>query len=496
MAGQKKPWYRIRNIILAFVLLIVVMVGWQVIFALTARPGAPRDVNPDLRRIVETYAPEGVEPGQGQEIIAELKPVLDDIEKDLQERFDPDDLVSMSFRRGDDGRPVLTEAGAERLRLFDENGGPEIVERLTNEPSLGMRHMDGLLLEILLPELGATRRLARVLGSQMTVAATAGDFEAAAARLDDLLHLAELVSQQPVLISHLVGWAIVDLGLNELRTIMTEHDLTTAQCERFVAVMDRRLPLPSPVMAIEGERLVFQQIADVTHTDDGRGSGRFLLSELGNLEMTMGASPPTLGGAARIVNMAHIVMPSKKETLDLANEHYDGYAELFEMPRSKRDAKVAELEAFIQQRDLRMRLLQVMLPALGRVADTYDGIQMRIDGTRVMLAIEARHAATGAYPDDLDALTPTYIDDLPNDPYSGQTFGYRRLNAPDAATGATGYLLWSAGFDGESNDGTPVLVEEYDDDGNESMAVSNSSALNRDNAETDFILNLPRQYEE
>jgi len=65
--------------------------------------------------------------------------------------------------------------------------------------------------------------------------------------------------------------------------------------------------------------------------------------------------------------------------------------------------------------------------------------------TRLLFALEAYHRDTGSYPDVLDDLLGRYIDEIPLDPFSGESFRYI-LEPP-------GYLLYSVGPNGMDEDG-------------------------------------------
>jgi hypothetical protein len=62
---------------------------------------------------------------------------------------------------------------------------------------------------------------------------------------------------------------------------------------------------------------------------------------------------------------------------------------------------------------------------------------------RIVIALEAHRAASGAPPERLDALVPEFLAELPLDPFGEQPFGYRRPG--------DGYLLWGTGKNGKSD---------------------------------------------
>jgi hypothetical protein len=76
-------------------------------------------------------------------------------------------------------------------------------------------------------------------------------------------------------------------------------------------------------------------------------------------------------------------------------------------------------------------------------------------------AIEAYHVETGLLPENLEALAPEHMTQLPQDPFDGQSLRYQ--------TNETGYTIYSVGWDGIDNGGE--AVEYYWDDSEEGDQV-------------------------
>ena len=66
-------------------------------------------------------------------------------------------------------------------------------------------------------------------------------------------------------------------------------------------------------------------------------------------------------------------------------------------------------------------------------------VQVRL--TRAFLAVRRCQIATGAMPRTLELLTPRYMEEVPQDPFSGRALGYTR--------GIDGARLFATGPDGE-----------------------------------------------
>ncbi len=68
-----------------------------------------------------------------------------------------------------------------------------------------------------------------------------------------------------------------------------------------------------------------------------------------------------------------------------------------------------------------------------------------LNGTRVAIALRLYRIKQGSYPDNLDALVPTYLDSLPIDPFTGQSFHYEEAG--------DNFRLYGLGRDGIDNGG-------------------------------------------
>jgi hypothetical protein len=71
-------------------------------------------------------------------------------------------------------------------------------------------------------------------------------------------------------------------------------------------------------------------------------------------------------------------------------------------------------------------------------------------------ALELCRRSTGEYPEQLEALVPRFMANLPNDPCGGKPFRYRRTAQDD-------YLLYSIGLNGKDDGGTLGGYREHPD---------------------------------
>ena len=82
-------------------------------------------------------------------------------------------------------------------------------------------------------------------------------------------------------------------------------------------------------------------------------------------------------------------------------------------------------------------LLSLLMPTLNRASELYDIARMKFELTKLALALAAMKEETGAYPADLNALTPEYVPEIPQDLFSLKPLIYRRTEK--------GYVLYSVG---------------------------------------------------
>jgi hypothetical protein len=95
-------------------------------------------------------------------------------------------------------------------------------------------------------------------------------------------------------------------------------------------------------------------------------------------------------------------------------------------------------------------LANVAAGPMTNAAQKFGQAQTWLNEARIACALERYWLAHGSYPESLDALAPTYIDDLPHDIMNGEPYHYRLR--PDGT-----FLLYSVGWNQTDEDGKIVL---------------------------------------
>ena len=280
---------------------------------------------------------------------------------------------------------------------------------------------------------------------------------------------------QFTLIDHLSGIAIFALFDAELRHELVERPLDE-QSLLIIADALNRLALTPPQLPFEGERLFMLDTIQWMHTDDGHGNGRLILSRVYGIQSSTGGVPTS---GSRLLNLASIAYPSKKQTTRQAEFFYAAVIKAAQTPRQQRAAIQFDPDAWLDQLPQRHILIHMLVPAIGGPLEARDLFDALLAGSRTMVAIERFSLREGLYPATLDQLVPDFLSALPVDPFARDgRFIYRTLD-PAADEFGRSYTLYSVGID-------------QTDDGGFHDRTLYIKAFREGTSGVDFVFNLPR----
>jgi hypothetical protein len=478
-----KPWFRPRNLVLLVIAILLTAVGRQVYLAVTAKPGQSIDFAAKLQDLVDSNQPKEVPPGSpdgwpilidaiarratAEERIWPAAERQSAVPLDYSALFAP--AVSKTYDSTHSWDAVRARAMVGLQALRDE-GVFARLDELTHTRRAVRPIPKGKLIEILLPELGATRALARAEGARMYLAHQANDGPEFTNAYEQTLALGRTVGLQTFLIEHLVGIAIVALADNQLREALTEKPFDAPTCRALLAGMDRQLPLSPIANAMEAERLSTLDTIQWTHTDDGHGSGRLIMSSFRQLSGAAGNTSSSWLDSVlewRILNLGGLAFPSKASSIKKANEFFDLVVSYSRLSPAERIAAGNTADAWLQRLPKRYVILHVLVPALDKALSARTQLDMTNTATRLMLALEIYNAEKGRYPDSLSQLVPSVLPAIPPDPCNAAgVWGYKLLTPEqDTVRRADGtprpYLLYSFGVDGKDNDGKVAEKNPY-----------------------------------
>ena len=477
---QPSPFYRPRNIALALLLAFVGWISYLVYWAVTVQPNPSTDYAKKLEELSAASQPLGE---NAWPILMEAARILQEVETELSIRVD--DFDSFDFEPiylADTSLEVLsnlqhTIAELRAAGAFDQLA---LAVQRPNAVRLHSYPPDESLIFQTIPDVAQLRRLARARIASMYQALAQGDADEAVTALDQTLYLAQVNTHQSLIIEQLVGRAIAAAAAGRLRQALMHYQLDATTYAQLLKTFQQRLPLGPTKIALQGERLIMLDMIQRVYSDDGKGGGRLLLAEIGDMVQMTGAgsstSRPKEDGLA-IVNLGGFFYANRTETTEVANEFFDHFIRLSLLSRADRRADPFDENAVFQTLGWRLMPLNMLMPALGRAIDARDAIDCEMAGTIIMLALEQYRAEIGRYPDSLDELSPSILEDIPSDPFSVDGFVYRTL-ADDPA--GKGYVLYSIGADGVDNNGATDSIEPRN-------ALSDRHGFG-----LDFVLNAPK----
>ncbi len=247
--------------------------------------------------------------------------------------------------------------------------------------------------------------------------------------VDVMLALARGAGSQPLLIGALVDYALVEIAMGPVWAGLVEHRWGNAELEG----LEERLAALN--MVEEGARCL-------------RGERAFGLSWLLPLEGDQAVEDPMHAAirwwpaAMRYRNQLGMAMMMQELLLD----------RLAVGGRSVR-LLVSEEDQTLVRSYVKMSPYNLFVPnlwpAVEKSLEKTARVQVTVTLARVGVALERYWKAQGEYPEQLGALVPTYLAELPVDPVNGGALGYHRESGGH-------YLVYSVGLDGKDDAGKPA----------------------------------------
>jgi hypothetical protein len=322
------------------------------------------------------------------------------------------------------------------------------------------------LLEMPLVHLSPMRRSAAVLRADLLAAVEAGDTARAIADFEAMVGLARHAREPAFAIAQWVGTANLEVALGALQQVLLESP------PRFSEEELRRLAdLLAEVSASDVltndtsiEKLMFEDAIAHTFADSGENKGRVTAEGLERWDRLAGhiigflegdsEKDQLLGEASRDFWRDNVATADAQ--LAMYQRLLDGYHAWAELPLWQREECSAERiagelssETVIGTQVAGIRYLPVVVinPAATMVrADLQmKWTEQHLDVVRTLVALELCHRQSGEYPEDLDTLAPSYLDELRLDHFDGAPIKYRK--------GDAGFVLYSVGTDRDDDGG-------------------------------------------
>ena len=419
----------LKPMLIAVLVIVAVGVLWlcvEIYFALTATPNVDTDYASQMEELAASVQ------GEGENRWAEYSSILADhtltlltIEASIPGIADADDGALSLLRAGFDG--ALLQGAADRLRAL-RSADAVVVRPIPR---------DGMLIDVmLLTQFTESRPLAKSIRARMFLAAQRDDWAEYVETVADGLWLSRTVAAESLLINGLVGLGIHQVVIDGVRQQVLGGRVPAAALGELGELL-ASAPIPNAAHALRGE--LIWGLDSIQHTHDARG--RLMLSRLPLLEGMDETSPA-------IVNLVSVVMPRRGTTERAFRDYFDVTIERSAMTPAERRASASEP---FPNEVSGNPMLKLMSPALGLALRSFDSADVDRVGVQIMVAIERYRAEHDELPASLAELVPAFFDQFPSDPWAADAPLVYKLDDSDL-----GYTLYTVGFDGVDNGGTPA----------------------------------------
>jgi len=238
-------------------------------------------------------------------------------------------------------------------------------------------------------------------------------------RIDDGL------KYEPLILSQLVRMICITYMLQPVGDGLAERRWSEAQLRVLQERLQKTDLIAATVQALHGERDIYVNLSSVKLYPGLRGWNR--LEQLHVNRAFQESVFPRIDLAARRIS------PSVNHSIELAFE--------------KSEAGRGGVSALLHLNIIARRLI----PGLANVPEKAALAQSGVDMAMVACALERFRLARGQYPEDLNALVPSFAAALPHDIINGQPLKYRR-------TDNGRFILYSVGWN-EKDDGGVVATK-------------------------------------
>jgi hypothetical protein len=309
----------------------------------------------------------------------------------------------------------------------------------------------------LLPHLARMKAVSQYLSLHADAALKAGDRATALEDLRLQFRLLESIHNEPILISHLVRIAMLQIGLQPVWEGLADRLWTEADLSVIEGELGKLDFLADYRFAMRGERAC----CDLWGVDYIRKAGINGWDEL--FRPSSPSAPAELGnmmGSALFRLVPSGWFDQNKLSLCRLQERY--LLPVVDLQqRVVSPALVQQAQAAIDR--LRPRpydmLSRLLLPGVVGCAEKFARAQTSADEARIACALERYRLANGQFPETLGALAPKFIEKLPHDVINGQPLKYRRTDDGQ-------FVLYSVGWNQTDDGGQVVLTKSGNADMN------------------------------
>lgn len=291
----------------------------------------------------------------------------------------------------------------------------------------------------LFPHLSKFRDASRIVAAHALVLAKDGHVEEALDWCQVALRMSPHAASDPTLIGQLVAIAVQAITFDAVKQIVSAADIPPATADRFERHLRQIDLYKTFTAAMIGERGFTRSIFDD------------LNEEPYEVYRSMGLRLHGFDALPLRLYFSWLARPLHKLDQLAYLKHMGQTIEIQKLPYREGAPRLRVLDENTYGLPSYLFITRMLTPVFIRVSGKRDQGIVNIGLCRVVLALKAYKYERGAYPDTLERLQQTLDWQLPEDPFSGQDFAYRRQGE--------GFVLYSVGEDLEDDGGLPERDE-------------------------------------
>ncbi|HXI73586.1 MAG TPA: hypothetical protein VNN22_24855 [Verrucomicrobiae bacterium] len=298
--------------------------------------------------------------------------------------------------------------------------------------------------ETLLRHLDEVKELALLCEYRAALAIDSSQPANADVSVKEILGIARTLNEEPTLISQLVRFALVRIGIATLENRFNSGELNNAELTNLAGVFTQQKETNFIARGLIGERAMAVSVF--------RPSLAKMKQQLSNFEAPQDESPAPQR-SSQLLKATGIFERDLNFYLE-AMETNISFAKL-PPPQSMAITNISEKMAETARGHyciFSTMLLPAMSGSVIKEADSFARVRL----ATTAIAIERFRLARGKLLENLNELTPQFLTNVPNDPFAGEPLLYHRL--------AKGYVIYSVGRDGHDDGGRerPRVVKSTD----------------------------------
>jgi len=288
--------------------------------------------------------------------------------------------------------------------------------------------------------------LARLKGEAMNfqvaalAAAERGENTKALQALEDMVRTGQMLADEPVLLSQLVRIACLNLALESTEQLLSRQSLPADQLARL-----RKLFESLSLRGVAKSTLIYERPFCLGSLDPQIAANAAAKSAPEDAEENTKQTASNVRQGLGIMQSVGYLDADRKLMLEI-------FKQAISLAEQETPGSLAQYEALFNETSVKARKFPpkffsaMLLPGLQGIPSKFATYEARRQAALTTIAIERfRLVHEGKLPEQLAALVPEFLPNVPDDPFDGEKLRFARLD--------DGYAVYSVGSDREDNNG-------------------------------------------